>query len=299
MSVAKSTLAGLIALAASVVALPPSIHNPTTLSTSYGIPAPSISTPAAIPPPDAAASEAAAAANLALAKDAESDPTNVARFNTLLTVDGAGDQLLPPDQLRQRVVFDFNAAPATGEGGRFLAANVGNFPILVEQGLSTAVAFLEPCSMNSPHTHPRASEWLTVVDGKLKSGFMLENGFLQGGGVGQLTTQVSSELSAFQGTVFPQGSIHFQFNDNCAPATFVATLNSEDPGTSQVAQNFFFLDDRVVNVTLGEIQNINGKNIEQFRETLPPNLVQAMDSCFAKCGGKGHENGHEGRKWTK
>jgi hypothetical protein len=140
--------------------------------------------------------------------------------------------------------------------------------------------------MNSPHTHPRATEFLTVVQGQVKTGFMLENGFLAGKKPGQLTTQVSAELSAFQGTVFPQGSIHFQFNDQCEPATFVATLNSEDPGTSQVAQNFFFLDDEIVDITLGENIQIDGKNIDQFRDTLPANLVQAVDSCLARCGPK-------------
>jgi hypothetical protein len=31
----------------------------------------------------------------------------------------------------------------------------------------------------------------------------------------------------------------------------VATLNSEDPGTSQIAQNFFALNSQVVDATLG------------------------------------------------
>ncbi|SMQ51646.1 unnamed protein product [Zymoseptoria tritici ST99CH_3D1] len=248
---------------------------------------PTISQPGPAAPVNSGAAAAAASAAAALAKEAQADVTNVARFNTLLTVNGDGKELLPANELRDRVVFDFGARAAPlGKGGRFVLANENNFPILVEQGISTAVAFLEPCSMNSPHTHPRATEWLTVVQGQVKTGFMLENGFLAGKETGQLTTQVSAELSAFQGTIFPQGSIHFQFNDQCEPATFIATLNSADPGTSQVAQNFFFLDDRVVDVALGEINQINGKNIDQFRTTLPANLVQAVDSCLARCGPK-------------
>jgi len=244
---------------------------------------PSITQPAPASPADSAAASAAAAANAALAKEVASEVTNVNRFNDLLTVDGAGMELLPEEELRKRVVFDFAAAQPLGAGGRFAAANAGNFPILVDQGLSTAVAFLNPCGMNSPHSHPRAAEWLTVVQGSVKSGFMMENGLLPNREEGRLTTQITSELSAFQGTVFPQGSIHFQFNDNCEPATFVATLSSEDPGTSQIAQNFFFLDEDVVSVVLGDVQQIDGSNIEDFRTTLPPNLVQAVDSCLARC----------------
>lgn len=139
--------------------------------------------------------------------------------------------------------------------------------------------------MNSPHTHPRATEFFTVVQGKFKTGFMLENGFLANATERRQTTQVSvQELGPFQATVFPLGSIHYQFNDQCEPATFIATFNSADPGTSQVAQNYFFLDEQIVNITLGEINQVDGSNIEQFRTSLPANLVQAVDSCLSKCG---------------
>lgn len=69
-----------------------------------------------------------------------------------------------------------------------------------------------------------------------KFGYVLENGLVKTG----QNPEIAGVLDNFEGTVFPQGSIHFQFNDNCEKATFVATLNSEDPSTSQVAQNLFF-----------------------------------------------------------
>lgn len=277
MSIARFIVAGLGAVA-SVTALPQ--------GTSTAVPVPSITQPTTAPPVNTSAAAAVAAANAALAKEVASEVTNVNRFNDLLTVNGEGRALLPDAELQQRVVFRFDQAPALGQGGRFAIANAVTFPMLVGQGLSTAVAFLNPCGMNSPHTHPRAAEWLTVVQGKVKSGFMLENGFLANATEGRLTTQITSELSAFQGTAFPQGSIHFQFNDNCEPATFIATLSSDDAGTSQVAQNLFFLDDEVVSIALGDVQQIDGQNIEQFRSTLPGNLVSAMDSCLARCAKK-------------
>lgn len=128
--------------------------------------------------------------------------------------------------------------------------------------------------------HPRATEFLTLVDGSnLKFGYVLENGLV---GAGQ-NPEVAGALNKFEGTVFPQGSIHFQFNDNCAAATFVASLNSEDPGTSQVAQNFFALNAGVVNATLGFPKTIDGKNIEEFRKLIPANLAQDVDVCLARC----------------
>jgi len=60
----------------------------------------------------------------------------------------------------------------------------------------------------------------------LKVGFIQENG----------ARFVSNVLNPGQGAIFPQGSTHFQANLDCDPVTFVAGLNSGDPGTGTVAQ---------------------------------------------------------------
>ena len=81
--------------------------------------------------------------------------------------------------------------------------------------------------MNTPHTHPRATEFLYVVsNGQMEAGFIEENG----------ARFVVNTLTEGQGTIFPMGSIHFQVNLGCEPLTFVAALNNEDPGVSQIAQ---------------------------------------------------------------
>ena len=129
--------------------------------------------------------------------------------------------------------------------------------------------------MNTPHTHPRATEFLTVVEGALESGFILENGF---------ATEQTTSLRKLQGTVFPMGSVHFQFNPACEPAVFVAALNSQDPGVSQAAQNFFGLNNEVVNATLGFPQQLDGKDINAFRKRIPENVALGVDSCLKKCG---------------
>ena len=84
--------------------------------------------------------------------------------------------------------------------------------------------------MNTPHTHPRANEILYLVSGQMQAGFIEENG----------ARFVNNTLTPGQGTLFPQGSIHYQFNTGCEPALFVAALNDEDPGTSQIAQRCGF-----------------------------------------------------------
>lgn len=273
-----------IAAGASVFAHPQYMTAMSSSSTAFALP--TISQPSTASTVATSVAAAASAANVALAKEALGAVTNVGRFNALLTVNGKGSELLDDETLRSRLVFDYGArAPQLGQGGRFILANQNNFPILSAQKISQAVGFLKPCSMNSPHTHPRATEFFTVVQGKFQTGFMLENGFLANSTEGRQTTQITvQELGPFQATVFPLGSIHYQFNHQCEPATFIAAFSDSDPGTSQVAQNYFFLDDQIVNITLGEINQIDGSNIEEFRLSLPSNLVQAVDSCLAKCG---------------
>jgi hypothetical protein len=213
-----------------------------------------------------------------LFRDLFTAPTAIKRFQRLLT---QGETLLTGEALKKLTVFSFNdATPApNAKGGATKAANIETFPILTGLGISTTLGFLEACGINTPHVHPRATEFLTLVDGSnLKFGYVLENGLVKSG-----SPEVAGVLNKFEGTVFPQGSIHFQFNDNCEKATFVASLNSEDPGTSQVAQNFFALNAGVVNATLGFPKTIDGKNIEEFRKIIPANLAQDVDNCLAKC----------------
>ena len=80
--------------------------------------------------------------------------------------------------------------------------------------------------MNSPHTHPRATEINFSVNTTLRAGFLAENG----------ARFVSIDLAPGSATFFPQGSIHFEMNPSCEPAMFVAGFNDEDPGVSQIGQ---------------------------------------------------------------
>jgi hypothetical protein len=118
------------------------------------------------------------------------------------------------------------------------------------------------------HVHPRATEFLTLVQGtSLSFGYVLENGLV----APTENPEVAGTLKQYEGTVYPQGSIHFQY---------------KDPGTNQVAQGFFALNAGVVNATLGFPKEINGKNIEEFRKMIPANLAQDIDVCLAKCNKK-------------
>jgi hypothetical protein len=233
--------------------------------------------------PEFVSATAVASAVASLAKDINSDLTQVDRLQELLSVDNKGAvPLSDPKAIHDALSFDFKTAPVGGDGGRILVANEGNFPFLVGEGIAGAVAFIEPCGMNSPHTHPRATEFLTVVEGQLEVGFVMENGLFKDAAkaINALAFPFNTTLNQFEATIFPQGSIHFQFNPTCERAIFTAALN---PGTSQIAQNFFTLPDDIVNITLGGKNHIDPSNVDQFRANLPANLVLAADSCKARC----------------
>ncbi|KAJ7815646.1 RmlC-like cupin [Mycena olivaceomarginata] len=154
--------------------------------------------------------------------------------------------LLPKDS---QFVFDFfdPAAKATvGKGGKIVTANAATFPAVIDNGAAMAVGFLEPCGMNTPaHPPPR--------DGDPPGGM----------------------------TIFPQGSIHFQINEGCEPALFVAAFNSEDPGVLQVAQRFLGLSPDVVAATLGDI---GVEEVYGLDAMIPDNVALGTDECLKRCG---------------
>ena len=177
--------------------------------------------------------------------------------------------------------YDFNPAanpnPGGGKGlgGQGDLANRATFPALINLGVAMSAGFMNPCGMNKPHIHPRASEFLTLAKGdNVLTGFILENG---------LQTQFSTTLSLYQGAIFPQGSIHYEFNDNCEPAVFLAAFSNEDPGLSTIGKNFFALDPDVVDADLGFPDQLDGTNLRQFDAAIPKSFSQGPKECLKRC----------------
>lgn len=185
-------------------------------------------------------------------------------------------------------VFDFENPPVTttttsSTGGKIVVANRASFPALVGAGIAMAIGFIGPCGMNTPHTHPRATEVFFAVNGTFEVGFIQENG----------ARFVNNTLNPGQATVFPMGSIHYQANLGCDPVLFVAGLSNEDPGTSQIAQNFFKIDPEILSATLGG-EDI--KTINQTISNIPANVALGLQSCQQTCGLSGgkHHGWHQG-----
>ncbi|XP_074287847.1 germin-like protein [Silene latifolia] len=106
-------------------------------------------------------------------------------------------------------------------------------PGLNTLGISLARIDFAPYGLNPPHTHPRATEVLTVLEGTLYVGFVTSN--LATGG-NKLFTKVLNKGDVF---VFPQGLVHFQFNVGNCPAVAIAGLSSQNPGVVTIANAVF------------------------------------------------------------
>ncbi|KAH7317707.1 RmlC-like cupin domain-containing protein [Rhexocercosporidium sp. MPI-PUGE-AT-0058] len=162
----------------------------------------------------------------------------------------------------------------SGRGGRLVSANAATFPILLKQGGAMSVGFIGPCGFNTPHLHPRATEMLIVTQGRLNSTLTTENG----------GRHVTSLLNTLEMAVYPIGSMHAQYNPDCEPAMLVAAFTAEDPGTAQIAQEYFGLEGEVVRGSAGGGVQIEGANVEAFRGKIPGNVVLGVESCLKKCG---------------
>ncbi|XP_052164341.1 germin-like protein 8-9 [Oryza glaberrima] len=116
-------------------------------------------------------------------------------------------------------------------GSNVTLINVMQIPGLNTLGISIARIDYAPLGQNPPHTHPRATEILTVLEGTLHVGFVTSN---------PNNTLFSKVLNKGDVFVFPVGLIHFQFNPNPhQPAVAIAALSSQNPGAITIANAVF------------------------------------------------------------
>ncbi|XP_017976680.1 PREDICTED: germin-like protein subfamily 1 member 7 [Theobroma cacao] len=122
-------------------------------------------------------------------------------------------------------------------GSKVTLVNVEQIPGLNTLGISLARIDYAPYGgLNPPHTHPRASEILVVMEGTLYVGFVTSNPN------NHLITKVLYPGDVF---VFPVGLIHFQFNIGKTNAIAFAGLSSQNPGVITIANAVFGSKSRI------------------------------------------------------
>uniref|UniRef100_A0ACD5YRC6 Uncharacterized protein n=1 Tax=Avena sativa TaxID=4498 RepID=A0ACD5YRC6_AVESA len=116
------------------------------------------------------------------------------------------------------------------QGAAVTPVNVAQVGGLNTLGISLARIDYAPSGLNPPHTHPRSTEILTVIEGSLEVGFVTSNPD------NKHFTKVLNKGDVF---VFPKGLVHYQFNNGATNAVAIAALSSQNPGVITIANAVF------------------------------------------------------------
>ncbi|CAN8294626.1 unnamed protein product [Cochlearia groenlandica] len=113
-------------------------------------------------------------------------------------------------------------------GSLVTGANVMTIPGLNTLGVSLSRIDYAPGGLNPPHTHPRATEIVFVLEGTLDVGFLTTANKL-----------ISQSLKKGDVFAFPKGLVHFQKNNGDVSASVIAAFNSQLPGTQSLGATLF------------------------------------------------------------
>ncbi|CAD6238802.1 unnamed protein product [Miscanthus lutarioriparius] len=112
---------------------------------------------------------------------------------------------------------------------------------------------------NPPHTHPRATEIIFVLEGTLEVGFITTANML-----------FTKSLTMGDVFVFPRGLVHFQQNRGYGPAAVVAAFNSQLQGTQQIAMTLFGAMPPVPTDILAKAFRIGNGEVEHIKANFAP-----------------------------
>ena len=206
------------------------------------------------------------------AVDKDSNPDLVAKLRMANTnLDRLA--LLPKDE---DWLFDFTKSDKyTFAPGGVVNANAATFPATVGQGMTMAMLNLGPCSMLPPHIHPRATNFVVAVSGETRTFMINENG----------ARTVTEVLTPGKMTIFPTGSVHSMMNIGCENAQLISALNSDDTGTTNLANAFFSLPSNITNPIVGA--GVNTAGIYAQVPAVGTGSAWGPEQCRAACRAKG------------
>ncbi|CAN6243171.1 unnamed protein product [Urochloa humidicola] len=139
-------------------------------------------------------------------------------------------------------------------GSKVTLVDAHAVPGLNTLGVAMARLDLAPGGLNPPHTHPRAAEVLTVIEGQMRAGFVAADGKL-----------FAAVLSAGDAFVFPRGLVHFEFNCGASPAVGIAGLGSQNPGLVRVADSVFGASPAVDDDVLAKAFKIDADTVQWIK----------------------------------
>ncbi|KAI4328319.1 hypothetical protein L6164_020681 [Bauhinia variegata] len=136
--------------------------------------------------------------------------------------------------------------------------NIVNLPGLNTLGLVLARVDIAANGIVPPHSHPRATEVTTCLQGVLLVGF-----------VDTSNRVFTQQIRAGQSFVFPRGLIHFLYNlDSRKPALAVSGLNSQNPGAQIASVATFTSKPPIPEEILEKAFKITKDDVARIRKSL-------------------------------
>ncbi|KAK1326777.1 Germin-like protein 8-2 [Acorus calamus] len=143
------------------------------------------------------------------------------------------------------------------QGSNVTTVAVNQLPGLNTLGISLVRIDYAPLGLNPPHTHPRATEILVVIEGTLQVGFVTSN---------PQNILFFKVLNAGDVFVFPIGMIHFQFNPSPHKNTVaISGLNSQNPGVITIANAVFGSNTPINDQILAKAFQVDKKVIDDLQ----------------------------------
>nr|GMD59744.1 germin-like protein subfamily 1 member 17 [Ipomoea batatas] len=139
-------------------------------------------------------------------------------------------------------------------------ANVNRIPGLNTLGLTVARSELGPAGLIPPHTHPRSSEFILVVQGTAYVGFVAVDPKNRG-----KNRLFAKTLKAGDAFVIPQGLIHFMHNVGVGNATFFSAYNSQNPGVITIANEMLGTDPAISEDVLSKAFRIDKESVKHIQ----------------------------------
>ncbi|CAJ1977905.1 unnamed protein product [Sphenostylis stenocarpa] len=144
-------------------------------------------------------------------------------------------------------------------GSLVTGANVEKVPGLNTLGVSVSRIDYAPDGINPPHTHPRATEIVFVLEGQLDVGFITTANVL-----------ISKTINKGEIFVFPKGLVHFQKNNANVPAAVISAFNSQLPGTQSIATTLFASTPSLPDHVLTKTFQVGTKEVQKIKTRLAP-----------------------------
>ncbi|XP_077242832.1 putative germin-like protein 2-1 [Tasmannia lanceolata] len=141
-------------------------------------------------------------------------------------------------------------------GFKVTPVNVVQIPGLNTLGISMERVDFAPYGLNPPHTRPRATGILTVLEGTLYVGFVTSSP------ENRLITKVLQKGDVF---VFPKGLVHFQRNAGYGNAVALVGLSSQNAGVITIPNAVFGSNPPISDDVLSKAFQVDKKVVDHLQ----------------------------------